>query len=94
LTWRGCRSWLANGAALVAAGCFCALAQGPLWIHGTALASVNLAVSLIFVCTGLLLRREPGQAGVAWALMLASYSAAWTAFSGPMHCCDTLILGC
>jgi len=65
------RSWLGNAAALVAAGCFCAAVQGPLWIHATALATLNLAVSLVFVFTGLMLRKEPGQRGVAWALMLA-----------------------
>jgi signal transduction histidine kinase len=69
--WRGRRSWLGNAAALVAAGCFCAAVQGSLWIHATALATVNLTVSLVFVFTGLMLRKEPGQRGVAWALMLA-----------------------
>jgi signal transduction histidine kinase len=58
-------------AALVGAGCFCALVQGPLWLHSTALAAMNLAVSLVWVCTGLMIRKEPGQRGVAWALMLA-----------------------
>src|ERR1700722_2840967 len=69
--WRGRRSWLGNAAALVAAGCFCAAVQGPLWVHATALATVNLTVSLVFVFSGLMLRKEPGQRGVAWALMLA-----------------------
>ena len=71
VAWRGRRSWLGNAVALVAAGCFCAAVQGPLWIHATALATVNLTVSLVFVFTGLMLRKEPGQRGVAWALMLA-----------------------
>lgn len=71
VAWRGRRSWLGNAAALVAAGCFCAAVQGPLWTHATALATVNLTVSLVFVFTGLMLRKEPGQRGVAWALMLA-----------------------
>jgi signal transduction histidine kinase len=57
--------------ALIAAGGFCALVQGPLWKHDSALAALNLTVSLVFVLTGLLLRTEPGQRGVAWALMLA-----------------------
>jgi signal transduction histidine kinase len=69
--WRGRRSWLGNAAALVAAGGFCAVAQGPLWMHATALATVNLTVSLVFVFTGLMLRKEPGQRGVAWALIFA-----------------------
>jgi signal transduction histidine kinase len=58
-------------AALVGAGCFCALVQGPLWLHSTALAAMNLTVSLVWVCTGLMIRKEPGQRGVAWALVLA-----------------------
>ncbi len=65
------RSWLAAAAVLIAAGCFCALVQGPLWTQSAALAALNLAVSLVFVVTGLMLRKEPGQRGVAWALMLA-----------------------
>jgi signal transduction histidine kinase len=67
--WRGQRWWLV-AAAVVAAGGFCALVQGSLWITDTALAAMNLSDSLVFICTGLLLRREPGQRGVAWALML------------------------
>ena len=55
----------------LAAGGFCALVQGPQWRESAALATVNLAVSLLFVFTGLMLRREPGQRGTAWALMLA-----------------------
>ena len=71
VAWRGRRSWLGNAAALAAAGCFCAAVQGPLWLHATALATVNLTVSLLFVLTGLMLRKGPGQRGAAWALMLA-----------------------
>jgi signal transduction histidine kinase len=70
LPWHGYRSWLVTAAALVAAGCFCALVQGPLWVHSTALAAVNLAVSVLLVLTGLLLRDQEGQRGVAWALIL------------------------
>jgi len=70
LPWHGYRSWLVTAAALVAAGCFCAVVQGPLWGHSTALAAVNLAVSLVLVLTGLLLREQEGQRGVAWALIL------------------------
>jgi signal transduction histidine kinase len=57
--------------ALVAAGAFSALVQGPLWYQDAALAAVNLAVTLVFVFTGLMLRKEPGQRATAWALMLA-----------------------
>ena len=70
LSWRVRSSWLATAAALVAATGFSALVQGPLWHQDAALAAVNLAVTLVFVFTGLMLRREPGQLGVAWALML------------------------
>jgi signal transduction histidine kinase/DNA-binding NarL/FixJ family response regulator len=68
---RAVSSWLASAGVFVAAGCFCALVQGPLWRQASALAALNLTVSLLFVLTGLLLRNEPGQRGVAWALMLA-----------------------
>ena len=91
LAWHGYRSWLVTIAALVAAGCLCAIAQGPLWRHSTALAAVNLAMSLVFVFTGLMIRQEPGQRGVAWALMLAgifrsvdfvdSWNGAWPAYA-------------
>ena len=69
--WRGGQSWPLITAVLIAVGGLCALAEGPLWHHATALAGVNLAVSLLFVFTGLRLRGEPGQRGVAYALMLA-----------------------
>jgi len=69
--WRGHRSWLAAAVALVATGCFCVVVQGSLWTQDTTLAAVNLAMSLGLVLTGLMLRKEPGQRGTAWALMLA-----------------------
>jgi signal transduction histidine kinase len=91
LPWRGYLAWLATATVLVAAGCFCALAQGPLWIQNTGLASANLAMSLVFVFTGLMLRKQPGQRGVAWALMLAgvfrsvdfvdAWNGAWPAYA-------------
>ena len=71
LPWRGYRSWLAAAVALVATGSFCVVVQGSLWARNTTLAGVNLAVSLGLVLTGLMLRKEAGQRGVAWALMLA-----------------------
>jgi signal transduction histidine kinase len=70
LEWRGCYLWL-TVAVTVAAGSLCALAQGPLWHQDAALALANLAVSVLFVLTGLMLRREPGQRGMGWALMAA-----------------------
>src|ERR1700760_4052488 len=44
---------------------------GPQWRESLALPTVNLAVSLLFVFTGLMLGREPGQRVTAWALILA-----------------------
>jgi signal transduction histidine kinase len=69
--WHGYRSWLVTAAVLVAAGCFCALVQGRLWIQSSALAGMNLSVSLFFVFTGLMLRKDPAQRTVALTLMLA-----------------------
>lgn len=63
-------SWPIVTASLVVAGSFCALVEGPLWNTHTPLAALNLTCSLLFVFTGLMLRREPGQRGVAWALVL------------------------
>jgi len=68
--WSVRRSWLAAAAGLVAIGCFCALVQGPQWRQSAVLATANLAMSLVFVLTGLLLGREPGQRVTAGALML------------------------
>jgi signal transduction histidine kinase len=42
-----------------------------MWRDTPALATVNVIMSLAFILTGLLLRREDGQRGVAWALILA-----------------------
>jgi signal transduction histidine kinase len=69
--WRDGQSWPLITVILLAVGGICALAEGPLWNQATALAGVNLSVSLLFVFTGLRLRSEPGQSGVAYALMLA-----------------------
>jgi len=89
LVWHVRRLWLETAAVFVAAGCFCALVQGPLWNHNSALAALNLTVSLVFVFTGLMLRKEKDQRGVAWALMLAGlfrsvdFIDAW---NGPWPC--------
>jgi signal transduction histidine kinase len=69
LEWRGYHFPL-TAAITVAAGGFCALVQGPLWNTDAALAATNLAVSVLFVFTGLMLRREPGQRAVGWALVI------------------------
>jgi len=69
--WQARRPRLAVTGILIAVGCFCALVQGPQWRESPPLATVNLAVSLVFVFTGLLLGKEPGQRVTAWALVLA-----------------------
>ena len=69
--WQVRHPWLAATGILAAVACFCALVQGPQWRESAALATVNLAVSLLFVFTGLMLGREPGQRVTAWALILA-----------------------
>ncbi|HEY7279348.1 MAG TPA: histidine kinase [Trebonia sp.] len=69
--WRARRPWLAATAVLIAVAGFCTLVQGPQWRSFLPLATVNLVVSLLFVFTGLMLGREPGQRVTAWALMLA-----------------------
>ena len=65
------RQALETGAFVVVAGGLCVLAQGPNWRHDPTLAVVNLRVSLLFVFAGSLLRRDTGQRGVGWALILA-----------------------
>jgi signal transduction histidine kinase len=70
LDWRG-RDYVLTAVVLIAAAGFCAVVQGPLWSQVPALAAANLAVSVLFVFTGWMLRREPGQRGVAWALIIA-----------------------
>jgi signal transduction histidine kinase len=62
--------WLTAVAGLLVAGAFSALVQGPLWHQEPYVAGVNVGVSVTFVLTGLWLRREPGQGGVAWMLMV------------------------
>ena len=47
------------------------MAELPEWRESPTLATVNLVMSLTFILTGLLLRQERGQRGVAWALILA-----------------------
>jgi signal transduction histidine kinase len=69
--WRARRPWLTASAVLLAVGCFCALVQGPQWRQSAALATANLAFSLLFVFTGLMVGKEPDQRVTAWALMLA-----------------------
>jgi signal transduction histidine kinase len=76
---------------LLAIGGFCALIQGPLWNQSVALAAVNLTVSMLFAATGLLIRHEPGQRLVAWALVLAGvlrsldFVGSWNAGPGPLY---------
>ncbi|HEY2237530.1 MAG TPA: histidine kinase [Streptosporangiaceae bacterium] len=56
---------------LATLGALAIVAQLPMWRDTPALATVNVIMSLAFILTGLLLRREDGQRGVAWALILA-----------------------
>jgi signal transduction histidine kinase len=85
------RFGLRTAAILVAFGGLGAVAQLPLWSQAPALAVVNLATSLTLILTGLLLYREPGQRGVAWALILAGvfrpldFIDAWTGGPWPAY---------
>ena len=87
-TWR---FGLRTAAILVALGGLGAAAQLPLWSQTPALAVVNLATSLTLILTGLLLHREPGHRGVAWALILAGvcrpldFIDAWTGGPWPAY---------
>ena len=93
--WRGYHWWL-TAAITAAAGGFCAVVQGPLWNTYAALAAVNLTTSMLFVFTGLMLRREPGQRGVAWALMITGVLRSLDfvdAWSGPPWAIYALLFG-
>jgi signal transduction histidine kinase len=82
---------LLTAAILVALGSLGTLAELPLWSQAPALAAVNLATSLTLILTGLLLHRQPGQRGVAWALILAGvlrpldFIDAWTGGPWPAY---------
>jgi signal transduction histidine kinase len=56
---------------LLVSGAVCALLQGPLWGPHPLLAAVNVATSVTFICTGLILYRDPRTRAVAWALIIA-----------------------
>jgi signal transduction histidine kinase len=91
LPWRDRRSRQAAIAVLVVFACGAAAAQGPLWTQIPALAIVNVVTSLTFVLTGLTLYRQPGQRGVAWALILAGvcrsvdFADSWNAGPWPVY---------
>src|ERR1039457_2907697 len=91
LPWRGRRSRQAATAVLLVFGCCSAAVQGPLWTHSPALAIVNVVTSLTFVLTGLTLYRQPGQRGVACALILAGvfrsldFADSWNAGPWPVY---------
>ena len=68
---RPLRFYLGIAAILAALGGLATLAELPEWRESPTLATVNLVMSLTFILTGLLLRQERGQRGVAWALILA-----------------------
>jgi signal transduction histidine kinase len=63
--------WLTAAVGLLVTGTFTAAVQWPLWNENADLAGVNAAVTVLFVLTGLWLRREPGQRAVAWGLIAA-----------------------
>jgi len=63
--------WLTASVVVVVTGSFSALVQLPAWSQDPDLTAMNLMVTTLFVLTGLLLRREPGQRDVAWALIVA-----------------------
>jgi signal transduction histidine kinase len=63
--------WLTAAVALLVTGTFSVLVQWPAWSRNGDLSGVNAAVTVLFVLTGLWLRREPGQQAVAWALVAA-----------------------
>jgi signal transduction histidine kinase len=91
LLWRARRSRQAATAVLLVFACCSAAAQGTLWTHSPALAIVNVVTSLTFVLTGLTLYRQPGQRGVAWALILAGvcrsldFADSWNAGPWPVY---------
>jgi signal transduction histidine kinase len=91
LPWRARRFRQVATAVLVVFACGSAAAQGTLWTHGPALAIVNVVTSLTFVLTGLTLYRQPGQRGVAWALILAGvcrsldFADSWNAGPWPAY---------
>jgi signal transduction histidine kinase len=68
-----------------------ALAQGSLWRHYAPLPAVNLITSATFLVTGILIRREDGQRGTSWALILAGaahplgWLNAWEAGPFPLY---------
>jgi signal transduction histidine kinase len=88
---RSRRWYLLAAGVLLALGLFCAVAQGPLWKQDTVLAAMNLAASMLFCFTGLMLRQEPGNRGVAWALVLAGvlrsvdFADAWNLAPGGVY---------
>jgi signal transduction histidine kinase len=91
---RICRTWrfyLLTAAILAVLGCLGAVAELPLWSRTPVLAAVNMFTSLAMILTGLLLRQEQGQRGVAWALILAGvcrpldFIDAWTGGPWPVY---------
>ena len=56
---------------LLVSGAVGAFLQGPLWGPHPLLAAVNVATSVTFICTGLILHRDPRTRAVGWALIIA-----------------------
>jgi hypothetical protein len=61
--------WPTAAVALLVTGAFSVAVQWPAWNKNGDLAGVNAAVTVLFVLTGLWLRKEHGQRDVAWALI-------------------------
>jgi signal transduction histidine kinase len=88
--------WLTAAGAAVATAGFSLLVQLPAWSQSGDLTVVNIVVSVVFVLTGLWLRREPGQQAVAWALMAAGLLRSLdfvNAWSGPPWAVYVLLFG-
>jgi signal transduction histidine kinase len=89
--WHMRRPWLVVAGVLVAVGGLLALAEGPQWRSSALLGGVNLACSLAYVFTALLLCKESGQRVTAMALFLAgvfrclgfadAWHGAWPAYT-------------
>ena len=88
---RPLRFYLGIAAILAVLGGLATLAELPEWRESPTLATVNLIMSLTFILTGLLLRQERGQRGVAWALILAGvfrsldFADAWNTGPWPVY---------
>jgi signal transduction histidine kinase len=95
-TGSGRYPWFAGALILAADASLAVIVQWPNWADRPALSAVNLAVSLLFVLTGLLITREDGQRAVGCALILTGifrpldFIDAWAVGPFPLY---SLIFG-